>query len=158
MISSDIINPSKRPILLYDGKCNLCDGLIRFLIKRDRQKSIDLLTLHEKEGRQIRSDIGFSEKIPDSIIFIDQQGIFIKSQAIFRIIEYLGGSWKILLFFKLFPDRVNNFIYDTVARNRYRIFGQRYECSFNQSGKYWYDAGINWPGYPIFSSDLSYSG
>nr|WP_282551844.1 DCC1-like thiol-disulfide oxidoreductase family protein [Providencia rustigianii] len=47
-----ICNPGDR-VLLFDGECNLCHGLVRFLIRADRQGKILLATVQSEEGQAI---------------------------------------------------------------------------------------------------------
>ncbi len=37
--------------LLFDGECNLCHGLVRYLIRADRQRRVLLATVQSVEGR-----------------------------------------------------------------------------------------------------------
>lgn len=69
----------------------------------------------------------------DSVVFviIDKSGkefISVRSEAVFNIIRYVGGIWKIFLFFSIVPKPIRDFFYDLIARNRYNVFGKYVAC------------------------------
>ena len=117
-----------KPIILFDGICNLCNGLVSIIIKRDKNKIFSFETLQSEDGQKILIEHDLNQRDMDTIVLIVASELYIKSQAIFRIIRLLGGLWKIFLIFQLFPDKFNDYIYDILSRNRYGIFGRRDHC------------------------------
>ena len=118
----------KRPIIIYDGQCNLCNGLIRFIKKHDKNKTFYLASRNDEFSNRLFFEKHLPKKDIDSIMLIDNSGFFIKSQAVFRIIHYLGSFWKLLMIFRLLPTGINDRLYDLLARNRYRILGRTKDC------------------------------
>lgn len=116
----------EKPKLLYDGVCNFCRGVVRLLNRIDKQKKIQLIAIQEFAS----NDSSIIPQDYNSVVFIDKKQIYIKSEAAFKVIETVGGFYKILLVFKFLPHRFLDFIYDIVARNRYRIFGKSDACSY----------------------------
>jgi predicted DCC family thiol-disulfide oxidoreductase YuxK len=70
---------------------------------------------------------GVSNKI-DSMIVIEDEKVYIKSSAALHISRYLDGYWKYLKFLKVLPPTFRNFLYDIVAKNRYKWFGKKDNC------------------------------
>jgi len=68
-----------------------------------------------------------SEKI-DSIIYLKDDKYFIKSTAVLNILKDLGGFWKTIYAFIIIPKFIRDFVYDMVAKSRYRVFGKRESC------------------------------
>lgn len=111
-------------ILIYDGYCYLCSNTARLILYCDRGKKIsfadqEYLNSRKKEFKNI--DL-------NSVIFIHQQRIYYKSEALEMICKVLGGGFKIFLVFKIIPLGFRNYLYDIVSRNRYRLFGKRKLC------------------------------
>jgi len=66
--------------------------------------------------------------IEESIIFISNEKIYRKSNAIIEVIKTLGGVYKLMGVIYILPKSFRDFIYDLIAKNRYRIFGKKSEC------------------------------
>jgi len=111
--------------ILFDGVCNLCNGAVQFIIRRDKQAVFKFTSLQSKVGQDLRST--FAANV-DSIVYIDENKVFLKSKAVFEIIKVLGGFWKILLLFSILPTRFTDFCYDIIAKYRYTLFGKKESC------------------------------
>ena len=121
--------PTDKPIVCYDGYCGLCDRLIKFLIRADKNKVLRFTHLHNPAILQALKDAKINpEVISDSVILYVNGNIFMKSAAVLKIFGYIGFPYRLLTIFRLVPTSISNFIYDKVARNRYRIFGKRDSC------------------------------
>jgi predicted DCC family thiol-disulfide oxidoreductase YuxK len=44
------------------------------------------------------------------------------------MLRELGGAWKAFYVFILFPAPGRDFLYDLIAKSRYKIFGKRDHC------------------------------
>jgi len=128
MVTADNHDNSEELVILFDGFCNLCSGIAQFIRKKDKDKKLRLANLQSETGQYFMKKYQLDIINYDSIIFIEYDDVFFKSEAAFQILKYLGGLWKILYVFKLLPKRLNNYFYDLIARNRYKIFGQRKSC------------------------------
>jgi predicted DCC family thiol-disulfide oxidoreductase YuxK len=64
----------------------------------------------------------------DSIILLDGAKAYIKSSAALRIASYLSGGWPLLYAFMIVPAVVRNWVYDFIARNRYKWYGKKDSC------------------------------
>ena len=51
-----------------------------------------------------------------------------KSEAVLRVVECLGGGWRLARPLRLVPQALRDTVYDFVAKNRYRWFGKRETC------------------------------
>ena len=118
---------SKQPVILFDGVCNLCNGTVDFLMKRNRKKQFRFASLQSETGAFLRHQY----QIPaysDSVILIKSETVYFKSDAAFEIAGMLSYPWKIAAFFKIIPKKIRDSIYDWIAKNRYSWFGKRETC------------------------------
>lgn len=113
------------PILLFDGVCNLCNNTVDFIIRRDRKKTLLFASLQSSFGQEIKSIL---HKDIDSIVFIEDSKLFIKSEAALKIAAYLGFPYNLLLIGKILPKKWRDKSYDYVARNRYKWFNRKDSC------------------------------
>lgn len=112
-------------IVLFDGVCNLCNGLVKFIIRHDRRGVVRFSSLQSQFARTILNEKSLET---DSVIYLTQGKALIRSDAILHMFRDMGGLWKLLYGFIVVPKFIRDFFYDLVARHRYRIFGKRETC------------------------------
>ncbi len=119
--------PAKK-IVLFDGVCNLCNGLVRFIIKRDRNGKFRFASLQSEIGQQWLLRFGLAKNEFESFVLIEGEKFYLKSSAALKMLKELGGIWKAFYVFIFVPRPVRDFIYDLIAKSRYKIFGKRDVC------------------------------
>ena len=128
MGSPDSLGNHKPVLILFDGVCNLCNGLVQFIIRRDAKGKFKFASLQSEVGRSLLKQFNIDPDLLHSIVVIDNGVAFQRSDAVLRIANYLGGRWKILTAFKILPKFFRDGCYNVVAANRYRIFGKQDSC------------------------------
>ena len=116
------------PIVLFDGVCNLCNGAVQFIIKRDKKKQFLFASLQGKTGKELLKKFDLPENLFNSFILFEGDKVYARSAAALRIAKKLNGGWNLLYGFMIVPRFIRNGIYNIIARNRYRWFGKRNEC------------------------------
>lgn len=115
------------PIILFDGVCNLCNGAVDFILKRDKHKQFRFVSLQSETGLYIIKKFKIATET-DSVILIQNNKVFIESDAAIKIAQQLTPFWKLLLVFKIIPKKVRDKLYRWVAKNRYNWFGKKQSC------------------------------
>ncbi|MFY7810093.1 MAG: thiol-disulfide oxidoreductase DCC family protein [Flavobacterium sp.] len=115
-------------IILFDGVCNLCNGVVKFIAKRDPNKKFSFLSLQSSEGKKLLNLFNINALETDSIVYVKNNQAFIKSKAALEIAKDMGGIYHFLMIFKIFPTKINDYFYDFVAKNRYKFFGKNDSC------------------------------
>ena len=116
------------PVLLFDGVCNLCNRWIQFVINRDPEATFRFAPLQSRVAQELLAGAGYEGETLDSVVLIDDGNYYDKSDAVIRTARHLGGVYRLLGPFGLFPARLRNIFYDFVAARRYRWFGKREAC------------------------------
>ena len=119
---------SSQPIILFDGVCNFCNGAVNFTIKRDKKATIKFAALQSETGRQLVQQYGFPADDMHSFLFIENGKAYNRSTAALRVCRHLKGLWLLCYGFIIVPAFIRNGIYDWIAKNRYKWFGERQEC------------------------------
>lgn len=114
--------------MLFDGVCNLCNGTVRFLIRNDRKARLKFATLQSVEGERLLNNTGINVESLTSIVFFDDGNVYTRSAAALKIAEKLDMPWRAIVILRIIPRTVRDWIYDMIARNRYRWFGRKETC------------------------------
>jgi predicted DCC family thiol-disulfide oxidoreductase YuxK len=124
----DIEKAQDHKIILFDGVCNLCNGSVVFVIKRDKRDEFRFATLQEEPGRKLVAKHNIDTSKTDSIVLIEGEKSFTKSTAALRIARQLSGGYPLLYGLMIIPRFIRNWVYDLIARNRYKWFGRKDTC------------------------------
>lgn len=115
-----------RQIVFFDGVCNLCNGFVDFLVRRDTEHLFDFAPLQGTNAKRL-----LPAEMPAqlrSVVLWSQGEVNEKSDAALMILSQLGGLWGALRIFWIFPKWLRDPFYDLIAKNRYRLFGKRETC------------------------------
>jgi predicted DCC family thiol-disulfide oxidoreductase YuxK len=119
---------SDNPVVLFDGVCNLCNGSVLFIIKRDAYSKLKFTSLQSDYGIQQMNRFKLPPSALNSVLLIKDDQLFQKSNAALEIARMLDGLWPWMYVFKIVPLFIRDFVYDWIAKNRYRWFGKKEEC------------------------------
>lgn len=114
-------------IILFDGICNFCDSSVQFIIRYDQAAYFQFASIQSDVGQALLAKYNVSENV-DSVILIEHGEAYVESTAALRISRKLDGLWPICYLFILVPPFLRNTVYRLVAKNRYRLFGQKKIC------------------------------
>jgi predicted DCC family thiol-disulfide oxidoreductase YuxK len=114
-------------IILFDGVCNFCNGSVQFIIKRDQNKYFKFASLQSEVGAKLLMEYGVNSSL-DSFVLIEDGKLYTKSEAALLVCRSLNGLWKWGYAFRIIPLPIRNWIYEMIAKNRYRWFGKRDSC------------------------------
>jgi len=121
--------PKDKKIILFDGVCNLCDSAVQFIIKNDKKDIFRFVALQSDLGQRIIKHLGIDTQKTDSIILYRPGfAYFCKSEAALEIAKDLGGIFYFASLFSILPYSFNNYVYDYIARNRYKWYGKKDNC------------------------------
>ena len=120
--------PDPVKIILFDGVCNLCNGSVQFVIKRDPKSKFRFAALQSPFGQEQLRKYGLPADQLYSVMLIEDDKVFQKSTAALKIARALSGGWPLLYAFMALPPFIRNWFYDWIAANRYKWFGKREVC------------------------------
>jgi predicted DCC family thiol-disulfide oxidoreductase YuxK len=117
-----------RPILLFDGVCNLCGSAVSFIKRHDTSKIIMFSPLQSDKARLLLVRYGLPMDYTKSMDYIKENKYYINSSAVLNILRDLGGGWSLFYGFVIIPEFIRDFMYNILARIRYRVFGKTFVC------------------------------
>ena len=124
------VTPPEHPIVLFDGVCNLCNGTVQFLIRRDRARIFRFAPLQSEAAHRVCAEAGLPApgNDPGSMLLILGGRVFDRSTAALQIARRLPFPWPMCAVFLLVPRVLRDIVYRLVARYRYRWFGKNESC------------------------------
>lgn len=124
----------RRPIILFDGVCNLCNGGVNFMLDWDRTGKARFAALQSPAGKVLLERSGRNPDDISSIVLVEKDESYIKSDAILRIGKLLEVPFPVLAGLgMLVPHILRDTVYDGIATNRYNMFGSTNECRLSDS-------------------------
>ena len=119
---------TENAVIFFDGVCNLCNGAVQFVIKRDKNNYFRFAALQSDFAKSTLSNFSLKVKQGDSFILLENDKVYEQSTAALRVAKKLGGLWPLLYAFIIVPPFIRNAVYKLIARNRYRWFGKQESC------------------------------
>lgn len=124
---------SPHPIVLYDGVCGLCNRLVQFMLRHDRDELFRFASLQSPFVAEILLRHGIPPDLDSVYVVLNYQEpgeqLLARSDAILFILKKLRWHWAVLgTFGALLPRAVRDAAYNVIARNRYRIWGKYETC------------------------------
>src|SRR5690606_32511807 len=107
-------------LLLFDGVCNLCNGLVQFVIKHDKKKKFRFASLQSAAGQQVLNRFHLPLKDFDSFVYIKNNMVLIKSNAALNVFRETDGAWKLFYALTVIPRPLRDWVYNLIARHRYK--------------------------------------
>jgi predicted DCC family thiol-disulfide oxidoreductase YuxK len=120
-------NEPAREYLFYDGHCGLCHRAVKFVLRHDRTGGAFRFAPLQGETFAARVAAERRAGLPDSVVVLtENRELLVRSDAFLHIFRRLGGGWGVLAaLLSVVPRGLRDFVYDFIARIRYRVFGKR---------------------------------
>ncbi|MBI3887410.1 MAG: DUF393 domain-containing protein [Opitutae bacterium] len=124
------MSAARRPVLLYDGGCGLCNRLVRVLLKADRAGRLHYAPLQSAPAQAYLRAQGLPGADFDSLVFVPdwnrptEKKYLLRTDGALAACAEVGGGWRALAGLRVVPRALRDPIYKVVARTRYALFGE----------------------------------
>ncbi|GAB4394306.1 MAG: thiol-disulfide oxidoreductase DCC family protein [Kiloniellaceae bacterium] len=125
-LSADPGLPGK--LMVFDGVCVLCNGGVRFVLRRERRPDFVFTPVQSGLGQRVLSALGQPLDGHASMVVIDGGRFFLKSDAVVQTARALKAPWRWGVVLRFLPRSWRDRAYELLARNRYNIFGRYDTC------------------------------
>ena len=119
---------SEKKVILFDGVCNLCNSTVQRVVRNDENDVFRFTALQSAVGMVMVTELGIDTAKTDSIILVEDESYFVKSTAALKIARGLSGAYPLLYGFMIIPSVIRDWVYDYIAKNRYKWFGKQDSC------------------------------
>jgi predicted DCC family thiol-disulfide oxidoreductase YuxK len=120
--------PDGNPVIVYDGVCVLCSNAMRIVATRDHRARYRYVSAQSPLGQALFKHYGLDAQNFETVLLIEDGRAYGKLDMAQRVARELGGIYRALAVFSILPGRIQDWSYDLVAKNRYRLFGRSDLC------------------------------
>ena len=113
-------------LFVFDGVCVLCSGGASWLMRLDRKGRVKLTPAQAPLGQALYTHYGV--EMDGSYLLIADGHAYTASRGYLELCRIFGGWWHILRIAAIIPERLRDWLYALIARNRYRWFGKTGYC------------------------------
>ncbi len=121
-------NDTTRPVLYFDGVCNLCSGMVKFVIRNDKKEQFLFAPLQSPAGTEALQHAPDANEKTGSFILYSNGRYYTRSSAALHTFRLLGGIWQLLYAAIVVPQFIRDGVYMFISRNRYKWFGKSESC------------------------------
>jgi predicted DCC family thiol-disulfide oxidoreductase YuxK len=118
----------QQPIIFFDGVCNLCNASVQFVIAHDKKHQFRFTALQGDYAKEILPQFNADLGKLNTILLLEDGKLYTKSSAALRIARKLNRLIPLLYAFLIVPKVIRDWVYDIIARNRYRWWGRQESC------------------------------
>ena len=118
---------NNKPVILFDGVCNLCTGSVQFILKRDNKKKFLFASLQSNYGQDLLKQFDLPTNTFNSFILYQDGKMHTRSTAALKMFQQLKG-WTLVKIFWIVPAFIRDGLYNLIANNRYKWFGKKETC------------------------------
>jgi predicted DCC family thiol-disulfide oxidoreductase YuxK len=118
----------EKPVVFFDGVCNLCSSIVQFIIKHDRKEKFLFCALQSEKAKMILNNLNYNISLTDTIVLYEKGMLFTRSTATLKIIRRMKGLYPLLYIFIIIPKPLRNYAYNLIAKKRYKWFGKKDSC------------------------------
>jgi predicted DCC family thiol-disulfide oxidoreductase YuxK len=116
-----------RTLFVFDGICVLCSGGASWIMRHDSKALVNFTPAQEALGQALYAHYGI--EMDESYLLIADGRAYTASRGYLELCRILGGWWHALRISAVIPERLRDWLYALIARNRYRWFGKADYCA-----------------------------
>ena len=119
----------QKPLVLFDGECNLCESSLQFLIKHNHSGNLSFATLQSAKESEVLKHAGLPVSEYDSLLLWEDNKLYSYSTAVLKISKHLDFPWNMIRMLLFVPATIRDPIYRFLAKRRYKWFGKKSLCT-----------------------------
>jgi predicted DCC family thiol-disulfide oxidoreductase YuxK len=116
-----------RALFVFDGVCVLCSSGASWIMRHDRKAQVNLTPAQGVLGQALYAHYGVA--MDESYLLVTDGSAYTASRGYLELCRTMGGWWHFFRATALIPERLRDWLYALIARNRYRWFGKVDYCA-----------------------------
>lgn len=120
-----------KDIIIFDGECNLCNGVVGWLLKFAPEDLFSFVPFQSPRGQELLKAHGFPTEQLETVILIDDTGIKTHSDGFLKIVSKIPKWQRVAALLAFIPRMIRDYIYRTASKNRLKWFGTSNMCTID---------------------------
>jgi len=120
-----------KDIIIFDGECNLCNGVVGWLLRFAPEDLFHFTPFQSPEGQNLLKQYGFPTQELDTVILIDDNGLKTHSDGFLKIVAKIPKWQHVAALLAFIPRLIRDTIYKTASKNRLKWFGKSSSCTIS---------------------------
>lgn len=116
-----------KALFVFDGICVLCSGGAGWIMRHDSKACANFTPAQEALGQALYAHYGI--EMDESYLLIANGSAYTASRGYLELCRILRGWWHVRRVSAIIPERLRDWLYATIARNRYHWFGKTDYCT-----------------------------
>ena len=108
---------SEKMHLLYDDQCKFCCSIARWA--KAQNTAIEVWSVRSADSKELLKSQGIHFIDLQTVYFVDV-AVHVRSRAAFQLLRHTRIPWRWLSLFRFLPLPLTDFVYNLIAKNRYR--------------------------------------
>ena len=108
---------SEKMHLLYDDQCKFCCSIARWA--KAQNAAIEVWSVRSADSKELLKSQGIHFIDLQTVYFVEG-AVHVRSRAAFQLLRHTRIPWRWLSVFRLLPLPLTDFVYNLIAKNRYR--------------------------------------
>lgn len=117
-----------KPIIFFDGVCNLCNASVQFVIAHDKKDQFSFSAIQGELAKEVLPNFKVDPGKLNTVLLLAEGKLYTKSSAELQIAKKLSGAWPLLYGFIIIPKFIRDWFYNIIAKNRYKWWGKEESC------------------------------
>lgn len=123
------MNTQDKDIIIFDGECSLCNGVVGWLLKFAPPSIFECIAFQSPRGQDLLHQNNRDTSSLDTVILIDSQGLHTHSDGFLRIVSHIPKWQRVSALLAFIPRLLRDFVYKTASKYRLRWFGSASSCA-----------------------------
>lgn len=103
--------------LLYDDQCKFCCSIARWA--KAQNAEIEVWSVRSADSKELLKSQGIHFIDLQTVYFVEG-AVHVRSRAAFQLLRHTQRPWRWLALLRLLPLPLTDFVYNLIAKNRYR--------------------------------------
>jgi len=103
--------------ILYDDQCKFCTQITFWALGQNPK--IKAMGIRTTEAKELLKSHGIQYIDLQTVYFVEG-AVHVRSRAAFQLLRHTGIPWRWLSLFRFLPLPLTDFVYNLIAKNRYR--------------------------------------
>lgn len=122
---------NNKSIVIFDGECNLCNGVVGWLLKFAPPALFEFVPFQSPKGQHLLRRFKRPTTYLDTVILIEKDTVHTHSDGFLKIVAAIPKWKRVAALLAFIPRLIRDSIYRTASKHRVQWFGNSKSCTID---------------------------